>query len=278
MFSLNSPPASNGLMISETPTQETPLAGGNVNVDVVRVGDTVRRATSPHSASVHRLLLHLEAKGFAGSPRFLGLDGQGREVLSFVEGDAGVSSGTWLSEDALVAAAALLKAYHDAVAEFEFGAEDRWAFRYPDRRRWEVVCHNDFAPYNLIFRAGAPAGIIDFDLAGPGPRLRDLAYLAYWTVPLSFHSEELKAAALTDLGDGSRRLKRLCATYGLACDEALLAMVADVLRHMGDEAAMLAMIGLPATERLKQDGHLDHWMRERDAFERHRALLSRNIS
>ncbi len=264
-------------MTSETPIQETPLAGGNVNAGVVRVGDTVRRATRPESATVHRLLLRLEAKGFGGSPRFLGLDGQGREMLSFIEGDAGVSSDIWLCEDALIAAGRLLRAYHDATAEFDFGAADRWAFRYPDRRRWEVICHNDFAPYNLVFRAGEPVGIIDFDLTGPGPRLRDLAYLAYWTVPLSFHSDDLKAAALADLDDGSRRLKRLCATYGLALDDALLGMVADVLGHMGDEAAMLAMIGAAATERLKREGHLDHWQRELRAFERHRTLLSRNL-
>ncbi|WDZ78841.1 phosphotransferase [Ensifer adhaerens] len=265
-------------MTSESSSQETPLAGGNVNAGVVRVGDTVRRATAPQSASVHRLLLHLEAKGFQASPRFLGLDDHGREVLSFLEGKADVSSEIWLSENALAAAAALLRAYHDATADFTFTAADRWAFRYPDQSRLEVVCHNDFAPYNLIFRGGEPAGIIDFDLAGPGPRLRDLAYLAYWMVPLSFHSDELKAAALTDLRDGSRRLKRLCATYGLALDEALLAMVAEVLGHMGDEAAMRAMIGAVATERLKRDGHLDHWQRERQAFGRHRALLSLNLA
>ncbi|WP_162261325.1 aminoglycoside phosphotransferase family protein [Ensifer sp. Root278] len=257
---------------------ERPLAGGNVNAGVVRVGDTVRRATAPQSASVHRLLLHLEARGFQASPRFLGLDDRGREVLSFLDGEAGGSSEIWLSERALTAAAALLRAYHDATADFEFTAADLWASRDPDQSRSEVVCHNDFAPYNLIFRGGEPVGVIDFDLAGPGPRLRDLAYLAYWMVPLSFHTEELKVAALADLDDGSRRLKRFCETYGLACDDALLAMVVEVLRHMGDEAAMLAMIGAAATERLKRDGHLDHWQREREAFERHRALLSLNIA
>lgn len=265
-------------MTSETSAQETPLAGGNVNAGVVRVGDTVRRATTPQSASVHRLLLHLEAKGFPASPRLLGLDDRGREILSFLEGEAAVSSEIWLSEGALTAAAALLRAYHDATADFEFAAADHWAFRYPDKSCAEVVCHNDFAPYNLIFRGVEPVGIIDFDLAGPGPRLRDLAYLAYWMVPLSFHADELKAAALADLGAGSRRLKRLCAVYGLVCDDALLTMVAEVLRHMGDEAAMLAMIGAAATERLKRDGHLDHWQRERETFERHRALLSHNIA
>lgn len=215
---------------------------------------------------------------FPASPRFLGHDDHGREILSFLSGEAAASSERWLAEDALRAAATLLRSYHDATTDFISVASDLWAFRHSDPGCREVICHNDFAPYNLIFSGGKPTGIIDFDLAGPGPRLRDLAYLAYWMVPLSFHSDDLKAATLADLGDGSRRLKLLCATYGLACDEALLDMVAEVLRHMGDEAAMLVMIGAPATERLKRDGHLDHWQREGEAFKRHRALLSQNLS
>ena len=56
--------------------EEIPLTGGNVNLDVVRVGNTVRRSTTGISPTVHQLLLHLEAKGFEGCPRFLGIDDQ----------------------------------------------------------------------------------------------------------------------------------------------------------------------------------------------------------
>jgi hypothetical protein len=40
----------------------------------------------PHSPFVHRLLRHLEAAGFDGAPRVLGIDGREREVLSFLDG------------------------------------------------------------------------------------------------------------------------------------------------------------------------------------------------
>jgi hypothetical protein len=56
---------------------------------VVRVGDTVRRRMYPWSATIHRLLAHLEAVGFDRAPRFLGIDAQGREVLSYLEGTSG---------------------------------------------------------------------------------------------------------------------------------------------------------------------------------------------
>ena len=56
--------------------------------EVERVGDTMRRSTGPWTPAVHALLRHLEAVGFEGAPRVLGSDDQGREVLTFIEGDA----------------------------------------------------------------------------------------------------------------------------------------------------------------------------------------------
>src|SRR3954454_9334545 len=65
------------------------LIGGTANRGlVVRVGDTVRRPQRPTSPATHALLRHLAAVGFAGAPRFLGVDEQGREVLSYIPGTA----------------------------------------------------------------------------------------------------------------------------------------------------------------------------------------------
>jgi hypothetical protein len=51
---------------------EEPLTGGRNASEVVRVGDTVRRAKEPGSASAARLLGYLEASGFPYAPRYLG--------------------------------------------------------------------------------------------------------------------------------------------------------------------------------------------------------------
>ena len=77
------------------PLNEIPLAGGNVNSGVVRLGDTVRRELTAASPIVQKLLRHLEEEGFASSPRFLGIDEQNREILSYFEGERGslLSSG-----------------------------------------------------------------------------------------------------------------------------------------------------------------------------------------
>ena len=83
---------------------EIPLAGGDVTEGVVRVGDTVRRPVGPHSPLVHALLAHLESIGFEGAPRFLGIDRNGREVLSYVDGEvAGRPRPPWIADEARLA-------------------------------------------------------------------------------------------------------------------------------------------------------------------------------
>ena len=245
---------------------EIPLAGGNVNSGVVRVGDTVRRIQTPASATIHRLLQHLADKQFFGCPRFIGIDGKDREILSWVEGDTGLTPHIWADDEPLVAAARLLRAYHDATVDFPQGAV--WACADPDATRHDVICHNDFAPYNFVYAKGIPHAVLDFDLAGPGPRIRDVAYAAYWMVPLSFHASDMKAFAETDVQNGSRRIRKFCETYGIPGDAALLDMVGEVLTQMGDEDRMQRMIGPKAAARLKREGHLDHWQREAEAFSR----------
>lgn len=86
---------------------EIALPGGDVTEGVVRVGRTVRRPVGAHSPLVHALLRHLEAAGFHGAPRFLGIDAAGREVLTFVEGEvAGRPRPDWIAdEDRLVSVA-----------------------------------------------------------------------------------------------------------------------------------------------------------------------------
>ncbi|VXC33332.1 hypothetical protein BACI349Y_640038 [Bacillus sp. 349Y] len=57
--------------------QEEKLSGGNVS-QVYRVEDTVRREIKPESERIHKLLKHLEEKGFSNAPRFMGIDEKGR--------------------------------------------------------------------------------------------------------------------------------------------------------------------------------------------------------
>jgi aminoglycoside phosphotransferase (APT) family kinase protein len=175
----------------------------------------VRRTAGPWTDTVHALLRHVRARGVREVPEPLGRDERGREVLSFVAGDVHrYPMPRFMWDDAvLVAAAGLLRRYHDATVDFR-PADPCW--RLPAHEPAEVVCHNDFAPYNLVFHGRRLAGAIDFDTASPGPRAWDLAYLAYRLVPLMAPGNP--DAPSTPEAERDRRLALLCATYGAPAD------------------------------------------------------------
>jgi len=255
---------------------EIPLSGGNVNAGVVRIGNTVRRHPGHASHAVHMLLQHLESRHFRGSPKLLGMDEQGREILSFIDGEAGRWPAIWASEVALITSAQLLRDYHDLTMDLVASSET-WIYEYPDRARHEVICHNDYGAYNIIFKDMKAVGIIDFDLAGPGPRLKDVAYAVYWMAPLSLNSEDMQLFAEADLQAGSRRLKLFCEHYGVAADEHLLEMVEEALCLMGDEAHVTRMVGEAAAAKLVAEGHLLGWQGEVKSFRENKYRLAHNI-
>jgi len=100
----------------EHDVREIPLIGGNVST-VSRLGDTVRRNAGPWTPAVHSLLNHLQRVGFTGSPRVLGMDDQGREVLSYLDGECGEYplAPHWVTEEALVTVGTMLRMFHDAI-------------------------------------------------------------------------------------------------------------------------------------------------------------------
>jgi Ser/Thr protein kinase RdoA (MazF antagonist) len=220
-------------------TVEVPLSGGRVTPGVVRVGDTVRRPTNPNSGFVHELLRHLEAVGFEGAPRFLGTDEQGREILSFVAGSVPDNIRPDYGDDVLSAAARLIRRYHDATAGW---------------RGAEVVCHNDISPVNAVFVDGMPIALIDFDLAAPGTRLRDLAYGLFLWLDLGFDGQPLPEQA--------RRTNVFFDAYGMPTPRERLVDAIVVLQRETAERA-----------RSRSGDARAWWSGQADWLERHRGEL-----
>ena len=190
-------------------SDEQPLDGNMT--PVVRVGDTVRRTRPEWWQGTHALLRHLEAVGFSGSPRLLSVDDQDREILSFVDGDAGSPALDGIDgDDVLVAVARLIHAYHDAVATFQPTPDAQWPLAIGAPATGPIICHNDIAPWNTIFRHGAPVALIDWDLAAPAPATWDIAYALWRYVPFylddRFGPPEARA----------RRAAHFCDAYGLS--------------------------------------------------------------
>jgi hypothetical protein len=173
----------------------------------------------------------LRAADIAEIPEPLGFDGEGREVLAFLPGTVGnYPLPDWLwSPTILFEAGALLRRMHDASVPLAHLPE-RW--RVPAREPIEVVCLNDVAPYNMVFNHGRLTGIIDFDMASPGPRIWDLAYLAYRLVPLGEHAGD----NAPDEKERPQRLDDLIDAYG--GNFGRLA----VLRTAADRLADLALV------------------------------------
>jgi len=253
------------------------LSGGNTSGRVVRVGNTVRKSIDSGTATVARLLNFLEDEGFEFSPKYLGIDDQQRQILSFLEGGCEISETAWQSNELLVSAARLLRQFHDISARFPITSKDQWRFVYPDKAKHEVICHNDFGLYNLVTKGNTCVGVIDFDLAGPGPRIRDIAYAAYWLVPLSAHAEDMKPYSVADIANHGSRLRLFCNSYGIELNGALLDMVSDVLHFMGNKGAMARMHSSETAQSLLMDGHLDHWTAEAVAFDINRVKLNRYL-
>lgn len=153
---------------------ETRLPAGDVTEGVVRIGDTVRRPHQRSSFAVGAYLDHLERVGFAASPRYLGLDSQGREVLTFLEGDVPAKDPeSWvLSEELLASVAGLTRELHHASAGYS-PADEPFPPRPVQQDPFELVTHLDITPENVVVRDGLAVGLIDFDLAGPSTRYID---------------------------------------------------------------------------------------------------------
>jgi Ser/Thr protein kinase RdoA (MazF antagonist) len=239
----------------------------------------VRRATGPWSPAVHGLLRHLERQNFDGTPRFLGLDNQGREILTFIPGEVGnypLPPDAW-SDEALVHAARLLRRYHDATVGYAPPDNAVWQLQAP-LGPLEVICHNDFAPYNLVFADWRPRAIIDFDMAGPGPRVWDVSYAAYRFVLLS-GKEHWHLLGLPAPVDTNRRLRAFCDTYGLSSEQrrALPEIIEIRLETLCALIERSTAAGDSGVEKVIEEGHLSLYRRDIELLRRRRGELQMSL-
>jgi hypothetical protein len=232
---------------------------------VERVGDTVHRPAYPWTPAVHALLRHLESVGFPYSPRVLGFDEQGREVLTFIDGESGPAAWTRVvGENGLRSYARLLRDYHRAVAGWRRDPDLLWSSgiqepagqepeQDPER---EVVCHGDFGPWNLVWRGEEPVGILDWDFAYPAPARRDVVYAAEYAAP--FRSDaECRSLGFPVPPDRRRRLEVFAEAYGLSSTAGLADDVNRTQRETLVTVRRLARAGCQPQATWAAQGFLD---------------------
>ncbi|GAB3436702.1 protein kinase family protein [Flindersiella endophytica] len=205
------------------------LTGAGEGREVWRVGGTVRRAVGPQTPAVHALLRHLEAVGFEGAPRVLGFDEQGREVLTYVEGEPGWNGP--YDDRTLAETARTIRRFHDVVAGFTPPPDSVWREAHQPAGTYErqIICHNDLSPPNTVYAPGRAPVFIDWDLAGPAPALWDVVAAARSFVPL-YVDEDCERIGIPILPRGPR-LKLFCDAYGLTERAAFVPLLCGYLRE-----------------------------------------------
>ncbi|MDT0343156.1 phosphotransferase [Streptomyces litchfieldiae] len=258
-------------------TTEQPLTGGNANAGVVRAGDTVRRPAGPWTPSVHALLTHLHEAGYPAAPRPLGIDEQGREVLTFAPGAT-----VWperfplmAPDERLARVARLIRDFHDAVAGFTPPPDARWNVLIPADGD-EIIAHHDLAPWNLVIDDATDTWtFIDWDAAGPGTRLWDIAYAVRGFAPLSAN-----AAYQRPDPDAAARLRLFADAYGLddeADRRALVPLLGVRSRSMHDFLREQSRRGTLPWARLWEEGHGDAWRGDAEYAEERAELFTRAL-
>jgi len=200
------------------------------HAEPIRVGDTVRRPARANSGFVQGVLLHLERAGVAWSPRALGLDEQGRETLSWINGTAAASG----ADVDLAELARMVREFHDRTAGFA--------------RDSECVIHDDLQPRNVIVERTHPIGLIDWEQARPGRRVEDVANLCWAFV---------EPTPGSDPHDIARQWRFIVDAYSLDRPEELVPTVLSRMAVCVDDIERNAAQGSVRHRRLADLGHHD---------------------
>lgn len=176
----------------------------------------------------------------------LGFDDEGREVLTFIEGESGsIAFPVALhATDGLACLGGFIHLFHDAVSGFEPGDDAVYRVGKRPLRPGEIVCHADLGYWNTIWRGETMVGVIDWDTAEPAPAVRDLAVAAMTTVPFG-NDDGAQRVGLSTPVDRRDRLAALCRGYGGATPAEV---VAAALESLALETERLEVLGSRSIE------------------------------
>ncbi len=240
--------------------QKEVLHGGRTG-KISKDEDKVIRPGNDWTLHVQSFLAFMHENGFHNIPKPYGINGNGMEMVSFVDGTVYNDRlpDEILTDEILAQVANLLRRYHDIGEKYvqRLTGEEVWML--PKRLPVEVMCHGDFAPYNITFVDGRVHGIIDFDTLHPGPRIWDVAYAVYRWIP--FVSPK-NPDYCYDLNEQIRRLKLFADTYGLKDHEReqlpdmMIERISSLAAYMRNEADS----GNEDVRKNIEDGHLNLYL------------------
>lgn len=247
----------------ERENKKIELQGGR-DGKIFKVGNIVSRPLNSWTQNIHAYLNHLQNQGIDFVPKPRAIDEQaGVEQVSFVQGEVCnyPLSVAFQSETALISAAKLLRQLHDASVGYlnQLKGDEVWML--PPLKPAEVICHADYAPYNVVVKNAHVVGIIDFDTCHPGTRVWDIAYAIYRWAPMS------RPDADDIFGTQAEHINRaltFCNAYGLAANlrQQILPIMIERLQKMVDYITTKAANGNEDFITNMNDGHHIHYQKD----------------
>ena len=224
---------------------------------VVIADGRVRRPAGWWTPTVHALLRHVRSVGFREVPEPLGLVG-GMETLSWIPGESGKAG--WakvVPDDGLRAFARFLRRYHESTTGFVMIDGGRWALSDRPARPGEVICHGDSGPWNVVWRGAQPVGLIDFDFAGPGDPMLDVAYAVEYTAPFRSDEVAMRWHTFETPPDRPHRIAVFAEAYGLASAHGMVDAVIERQQLSISQVQQLADGDVQPQRRWVENGCLD---------------------
>ncbi|WP_367606760.1 phosphotransferase enzyme family protein [Legionella sp. W05-934-2] len=255
------------------------LYGGREN-QIIRIGETVHRPAGRWTKQVHAFLRHLRQEGFYAAPEPLGFDDQGREIVSFIKGEVSnyPLSIKASSTKALVSCAQLLRNFHDASKSFlKSPRHNQNEWQLPAREPQEVICHGDYAPYNVVLDKETAVGIIDFDTCHPGSRLWDIAYALYRWSPFTHPNNK---DGFGSIEEQINRACLFCQAYGLSHEEraTLPYLMIERLQALVNFMSTQAQAGNETFQLNMQNGHHLLYLADIEYIKQYSTMIKEGLS
>ncbi len=207
----------------------------------IKIGNTVHRQVSDNGDYVHAILKFLEEKEYSWAPHFLGIDGEGREIVDFIEGyvphGQEVPPETW-SLSTMSEIFEHIRQLHELTAGSELAQGQ------------ECVCHGDLSFANTTYREGKAVAFIDWDWTHPGRRIDDVAYALLQYLSIGEYMSPKGP------GEQAELARKLVDAYGLASEQRSLlvdTMLGSLLATREKQMESIRR-NTPAAQRLAKAG------------------------
>ncbi|MFS1513730.1 aminoglycoside phosphotransferase family protein [Chengkuizengella sp. SCS-71B] len=247
------------------------LTGGRIG-KIHKIGETVVRPSNKWTKDIHCFLQFLHEEGVNFVPKPYGINEKEEEIISFMPGDVFnyPLPEKLLTDSMIVSSSKLLLEFHKYSEKYvtRLTNDEQWMLSetYPI----EVMCHGDFAPYNVTVENNEATGIIDFDTLHPGPKMWDIAYAIYRWVPFDYHG---------NLKEQIRKSKLFLDTYGVDSESknSFVGVLIKRLKSLIDFMRFEASNGNKDFQLHIEEGHIELYLNDIGYLERNEEQITQGI-